>query len=132
MPNYNVIIVEDDSMMSFIHKSLVKKHNLSSNPLTFPNGKKALDYLEQDSAEEDYFMVLLDLNMPVMDGWSFLDEISKKRVVNRTIVVVVTSSVDQTDRNRAKKYDVVYSYQTKPLVTFTPLFEGMEELKKLS
>lgn len=119
-------------MMSFIHTRLVKKKGLSADPLSFPNGKKALDYLAHESAEEDYFMVLLDLNMPVMDGWSFLDEISKKRVANRTIVVVVTSSVDQTDRNRAKKYDVVYSYQTKPLVDFSPLFKGMEELKKLS
>lgn len=127
-----VLIVEDDSMMSFIHRKLVKKNGLSTDPLTFPNGKKALDYLAHETAEEDCFMVLLDLNMPVMDGWSFLDEISKRDLRKRTIVVVVTSSTDQTDKNRTKKYDVVYSYETKPLVDFAPLHQGMKKLKKLS
>jgi CheY-like chemotaxis protein len=86
------------------------------------NGQMALDYYEALSKEEDGLskapeIILLDLNMPVMDGWEFLEIFLKKypQFSERTMVFVVTSSINPADKIRSHKEDAVKGFLSKPL-----------------
>ena len=89
-----LLIVDDDTTIKILHKAIVIRSNLSLTPLTFSDGKEVLDYLNESAKEEDNYLILLDINMPVMSGWEFLKEIQTATYANRLYVIMVTSSVD--------------------------------------
>lgn len=120
-----VLIVDDDAIITMIHKRLVVKSGLHANPQVFLNGKAALEYLksENGSAAGKSFIVLLDINMPIMNGWQFMDSLQKEPVLAPVHVVMVTSSVDKSDREKASSYGLVRDYFEKPV--------DVEKLKNL-
>ena len=120
---FKVLIVDDDKTILFLHKFQIVKNGISKEPLTFVNGKEAMDFLLTDDSQEPYF-VFLDINMPVMNGWQFLDELQEKQVAPKVHVAIVTSSIDRADREKAEKYDRVCAYLTKP-------FSNLEAVKKM-
>ena len=129
MKQVEVLIVEDDKMMSFLHQEIVKNKGLSDDPQAFLNGRDALQFLLARDAEEKASVILLDLNMPVMNGWQFLDELGKRDIRSETSVFVVTSSVDRADREKAANYDVVEDYLVKPLKDLSGIREKIQELR---
>lgn len=130
MNNIEIIIVEDDPVVSFLQKTLLKRHQISNDPLSFKNGKEALDFLLSDRSADKHLIILLDLNMPVMSGWEFLEKLKSLEIASRTKVVVVTSSTEKSERKKANQYDFVSAYIEKPLQDLTPIFESIERLKK--
>jgi len=102
-----VLIVDDDEGVRFFHKISVLHSNLSKDCLTFKNGQEAMDYLNGQRNENNTYLVLLDINMPCITGWDFLDAIKNENYSNRLYVVMVTSSVDPADRERAKTYKMI-------------------------
>jgi CheY-like chemotaxis protein len=60
-------------------------------------------------------VILLDLNMPILDGWQFLDEFVKLPIKKEIAIFIVTSSIDPSDIEMVKKYDIVKSYIMKPI-----------------
>lgn len=119
-------------MVSFLHKALVVKRNISSNPESFMNGMEAFDYLFEDAKKnvETYYLILLDLNMPLMNGWEFLEAIKDINVANRTEVIIVTSSPDREDREKARKIDLVSDFIEKPLINFDPVFKVKRKIEE--
>lgn len=130
MKNIKVLVVEDDSVMAFLHNEVIKKNNISSSPLSFPNGKEALNFLISDTAANSSYIILLDLNMPVMNGWEFLDALEKTEISYRTKVIIVTSSIDPADQKKSGLYPTVCFYLSKPLLDLSPIEQIMRELKK--
>ena len=113
--SFKVLVVDDDDIIVLLHNILIKENNLSSAPLGFENGKDALDYLDvQDHTEDDY-LLLLDINMPVMNGWQLLDTIKASKFADRVSAVIATSSVDYEDHEKAKEYPQIVAYFEKPL-----------------
>ena len=110
-----VLIVDDDKMIKLVHKMMVVKSGLSTEPLVFDEGKSAYDFLEAQHTDFDNYLILLDINMPIMNGWDFLDAIQGKEFVNKLQVVMVTSSVDAGDRNKANEYPQILDFLEKPL-----------------
>lgn len=110
-----VLLLDDDVTTIYIHKMMVKVSLLSNNPIGFGDSKTAIDYLHEHYIAGDSFLLLLDINMPEIDGWEFLDSIQTKPFVNQLAVVIVTSSIDKADRHRAYQYDQVIDYVEKPL-----------------
>ncbi|NUM31082.1 MAG: response regulator [Bacteroidetes bacterium] len=108
------LIVDDDEVVILIHTQMVKMSGMDNNPLTFLNGKTAFDYINQAKNDEN-FLVLLDLNMPVWSGWDFLNALNTIKFKNNVFVVIVTSSVDKVDYDRAMKYEQVIDYIEKSL-----------------
>lgn len=110
-----VLIVDDDQIFVMIQQLLFVECGLNDSPLVFSNGREALDFLEASGGEDRFFLVLLDINMPVMDGWEFLDAISDTFPIERVRVVLVSSSVNVGDKLKANQYRHVISYLEKPV-----------------
>jgi CheY-like chemotaxis protein len=110
------LIADDDDMVIFLHKIAVVESALSEKPVIARNGSQALDYVLKHS--DTTLLVLLDINMPEMDGWEFLEAI-QKLPSPKILVVMVTSSVDSRDRKKAKSYPQVIEYIEKPLTVDT-------------
>ncbi|APG60900.1 response regulator [Christiangramia salexigens] len=125
-------IIDDDKIYVNLVKKIIEIKNLSENLLIYKNGKEALDYFKnimENATDEDKLpdIIFLDLNMPVMDGWEFLNEFIKiKNSLNKKITLyVVSSSIDPRDLERAKSFNLVTDYLIKPieLKKFEKIFE---------
>lgn len=110
-----VLIVDDDHVILMIHRLKIMKSGVDLSALEFLNGQTALEYIKAHNTENNLFIVLLDINMPVMNGWEFLDSIQKMDLKCKMKVAMVTSSVDHADQEKAKNYREVCCYITKPV-----------------
>jgi two-component system chemotaxis response regulator CheY len=124
-----VFVVDDDKVFHFIIKKLFTKNNIEINPSFYLNGLEALDKIKEKINQGISLpdLILLDINMPIMDGWQFLDEFRQTRKSNpneKTIIYLVSSSDSQTDINKAKEYqDQIKDYFFKPMT--------LEDLQKI-
>lgn len=107
-----VMLVDDDPMSNTYSTLVVKKQNPNTEVLTFNSGASALNYLKDESKPRPA-IILLDLNMPVMNGWDFMEEYEKLNLAIE--VVVVTSSNDYEDRNRSQTFRGIIDYFVKPI-----------------
>ena len=87
------------------------------------HGEEALDAICDNKGD----LLLLDLNMPVMDGWEFLDALEESNISSDVFVSIVTSSLDYTDKHKAEEYRKILSYIEKPLS-----LKSLEELKSMT
>jgi two-component system nitrate/nitrite response regulator NarL len=112
----NILLVDDEHISNFINKKLIEHIDASINTTAFNDPEEAfdqLDYLKPD-------LVFLDINMPVMNGWDFLDRMITEQVDYK--VIILTSSVNSIDHRRAMKYMNVIGYIEKPatITNITP------------
>ncbi|WP_108804779.1 response regulator [Aquimarina sp. Aq107] len=117
----SVCIIDDDNMYINLVSKIIELKKLSENVIVFKNGKEALDFfitsINDDINNRIPQVIFLDLNMPIMDGWEFLQEFDKiKDKIEESIdLYVVSSSIDSRDINKAKSIDLVSDYLTKPI-----------------
>jgi CheY-like chemotaxis protein len=114
----NVLLVDDDFVFTFLNKKIISSLKFVNEIDTAQNGQQAIEMLSA-SVESDRPLpdiILLDLNMPVMDGFEFLDAFKSMKLPqkDRIKIIIVTSSMHPDDVQRAKDYGVT-SYLTKPL-----------------
>jgi PAS domain S-box-containing protein len=118
-PQLEFLIVDDDPLIQKMQQAVIVKAGLHTQPSSFLNGRLALDHILQHDSSGKVFFVLLDINMPEMNGWEFLDAIQKQPLLARLEVVILTSSIDIADRIKAQKYPQVVEYMTKPINRLT-------------
>ena len=108
-----VYLIEDDAVTTFLIKTLMEKFSFASEILTYSNGAEALDALQK--AIEFPELLFLDLNMPIMDGWQFLETIQNIPQFSKIPTYILTSSVDPSDKSKSETYPNVVGYLAKPL-----------------
>jgi CheY-like chemotaxis protein len=127
-----VLCVDDDTISLTISQLLLKRTGFAQEVDTAIDGSEALEYFERLFAEATDpvaaapELILLDINMPVMNGWEFLQEYNPRfrdRLTN-THIVILSSTIDPEDFALAKQYPVVAQFISKPLSV-----ENLEELK---
>lgn len=106
-------IIDDDNIFVFILKKSLEKNQSFLEVLNFNDGQSFLERLQ-----EKCFIVpdiiLLDINMPVLDGWQVLEQIEKLPNKDKLNIVVMSSSVDVSDIERAKTFSTVRNFISKP------------------
>ena len=113
MANFNLIIVDDDPNFLFIHDVLAKKSDFHQTPLKFEDGYDAIRFLEENMDKNH--LLFLDIYMKTIDGWGVLDFIENKNIPEKIKVILISSSVNVADKNKAMEYSSVIDYIEKPL-----------------
>ncbi|WP_417603077.1 response regulator [Owenweeksia hongkongensis] len=114
-----VCVIDDDNVYRFTTEKYIQMLNLPIKVVSFGDGEMALEYLKNNSNQADNLpdIMFLDVNMPVMDGWDFLDEYEDLRnsLIKEIKIYLVSSSTDERDHNRSMKYAYVEDYIVKPI-----------------
>jgi CheY-like chemotaxis protein len=117
----SIFIVDDDEVYKFIVKKIIEIKELADHVLTFSDGEKAYNYIKENKVKPNFLpdIILLDINMPIMDGFLFIEEYIKlKHEINKEIAIyMITSSIDPIDLERSKKYTDIKGFITKPIST---------------
>ncbi len=114
-----IFVIDDDPIHQKISEIKWRKVGMEDEVIPFLEADAALLFLRENQHIPELMpdLILLDLNMPVMDGWDFLDEFGNlpQAVHQRVRIYIVTSSVDLRDQAKATRYPFVSGYVTKPL-----------------
>jgi len=117
-----IILVDDDKITNFINKKVIKRADIDVTIKVNYNGTEALNYLkEMDQGSSSEFprpgIIFLDINMPGMSGWDFIDEYKKLPCMQKEkiIIAMLTTSVNPDDEHIANATPEINIYLKKPL-----------------
>lgn len=127
----NMMLIDDDDTFVFLTKKAIEKTNLVDLIKVFGNGLDAINFLNQNCEDINSLpeIILLDLSMPIMDGWQFLDQFVKliPKIEKKITIYICSSSISPDDVLLAKKNNAVTDYIIKP-VTKEKLIELINRL----
>jgi CheY-like chemotaxis protein len=109
-----IFLVDDDPINNLINKRLLGKFGIFENISVFLDAEDALISLSK-LPENQTVIIFLDLNMPVLNGWEFLDEYINLFHDRKDKIVILSSSIDFLDRQKADLYELVSGFLEKPL-----------------
>jgi|GEM_PF-952874 len=112
MDHDHVLLVDDDPIANYVNTKLLEKYFDKNKIYSVNSSDQAIQHMKNHNSKNDY-LVLLDLNMPNKTGWDFLEEY--KALGFSAPVLILTSSISMSDREEAKKYDVIKRFISKPL-----------------
>lgn len=119
-------IIDDDEVYIYAIRRLIKIQNLCEELFVFTDGQQAVDYLlaHKNDGTPMPDLILIDVNMPVLDGWGFIEEFQKmdSNLTKNTKLFMVSSSIDPRDLKKAKEIPIIVKYIFKP-ITFDELKE---------
>ena len=132
-PLHNVCLIDDDKIYQFTARKILESTGLAKKILSFYNGSEAIGFLKQSFTTDQNELpdvIFLDINMPVMNCWQFLEEYHKinDRFQKTITIFVVSSSVDDCDIKRSKEFSEVTDYIVKPInrLKYQQLIEGLK------
>ena len=128
----SVWVIDDDDIYQLIIKKLIKRSDLFEKQHYFKSAAQVIKDLE-DSKLEIPDLILLDINMPQLDGWQFIEKLRtfEKSLLSKTAIYIVSSSIAYSDKERAERYEEILGFLSKP-VTVKDLKRIVEELNKKS
>ncbi len=114
-----ICIIDDDKIYRFTTEKYIQMLKLADTVTTFADGEEALEYIKDNALQEDVLpdIILLDVNMPIMDGWDFVQEFANlnPRPIKEITLYMVTSSIDERDREKAAKMTAIHDFIIKPI-----------------
>ena len=115
----NVLLVEDDPITILVCDRIITMSAFADKVISCENGKYAIDYLNELLVKGENIpeIIFLDINMPVMNGWDFLEELEhiKSSFSSLPRIYILSSTVDPEDYKRAKSFNAVVDFISKPL-----------------
>ena len=118
------LCIDDDPITLMLCKKVIIKASFSNEIITLQNGEEALNHFNtikytssKDKSHTHPQLIFLDLNMPVMGGWEFLDHFITPEFseFNTIKVVILSSTIDPEDMEKSKKYPMVIDFLPKPI-----------------
>lgn len=131
----SILLIEDDEATNFLNQIIIKECNCFKDIHIYFNAQDALLYLTAMAKYKDYAgvkfprIILLDLNLPGMDGWEFLEHFKKLNLcgIDNSIVAVLTISPKENNLGKIMEYDFLTDYLEKPLT-----FEKLNQIIRIS
>ncbi|RZK73541.1 MAG: response regulator [Pedobacter sp.] len=113
----NLLVIDDDDINIFIIKKIVAKTGYNVEMVSKNNGQLAIDYLRQVASDKEQFphLMLIDINMPILNGWEFLDAYNDLETSLKSDMYMLSSSVYENDIEKAKTYKTIKGFISKPL-----------------
>ncbi|MBK6265748.1 response regulator [Marivirga sp. S37H4] len=121
---HSVMLIDDNEIDNLINQKMVEAARLSDYIYTHTGAKSAIEFLKNiEQLEKDVVesvlpdVIFLDIDMPLMDGFQFLEEFNKLKdtTINKCKIIMLTSSINPQDVSKSKKYEAVKKYLNKPL-----------------
>jgi CheY-like chemotaxis protein len=117
---HKVCLIDDDNIYQFTARKILESTGMAGEIQSFYNGKEAINYFRDEHnirPETLPDVIFLDINMPVMNGWEFLEEYKSvhKTLPKPIVVYVVSSSIDDNDMRKSRQYQLVSDYIVKPV-----------------
>jgi CheY-like chemotaxis protein len=113
-----VLLVDDDNINNFLSEEIIAGANITNEVILLTDGQQAINYLNSLGFEEGHhsqkLLILLDLNMPVMDGFEFLEEFDPEKLKAEFVIIILTSSDNQRDIDKIKTYNI-QNFISKPI-----------------
>ncbi len=113
----SIWLIEDDDIEIYIFKTLLDKCQNVGNVKVFKNGRSPIDYIETEPSDVLPSLIILDINMPILNGWGFLNQFKSlnKKGNTRTEIVMASSSIASFDIEKAERNELVSKLIQKPV-----------------
>lgn len=120
MPPYTLaMLIDEDEIDNIINQKIIESNNFCENIMVYQTGGDALEYLRTNANNPDALpdLIFLDINMPIMDGFQFLEEFEKlaEPILEKCKIIMLSSSISPRDIDRAASNRFVKKYLNKPL-----------------
>lgn len=114
-----VYFIDDDPIFTFISKILISEENFCEEIQVFENGKEAIDEIIKTDILNEKLpnIIFLDITMPIMNGWEFLETFNTKEIKNKetTKIIVMSSSINPKEISMIRSHPIVFGHIIKPL-----------------
>ena len=111
-----LLFIDDDDATNFYHEHIIEQADVCEKYLMFQKAEEALEYLKNLTKDDQMpDAIFLDINMPKVDGWMFLEEYEKLHLTKAPVIIMLTTSLRPSDEERAKQNQLVYKFLNKPL-----------------
>lgn len=117
----NILLIDDDVATNFLNTSVIEDLGCAKSVVSVRDGREGINYLTKavDGKYPQPDLIFLDVNMPVMNGWEFLEEYETLEAGQKAglVIVMLTTSLNPEDKEKARAYNTLDDFVSKPLTT---------------
>lgn len=113
--NTHTYVIDNDPILLFLMKRLMLRTDFDTDIRFYENGENAIETLKQEYKRDELFVIFLDINMPEMSGWEFLDELDIFTKPDNTLVFMISSSINRSDMEKANAHKHISKFLVKPI-----------------
>lgn len=113
MSSFCILLIDDDPSINFLNKKIIEMANVEAQVCDVTQASDALSQISDGKLNPS--LILLDINMPTMDGWQFLEQYEQLPEARKSKIIVLSSTINPTDKQKAENSSLITNFYSKPL-----------------